>query len=145
MRAVFDTNVIVAGLVAEGLCHELIEVHLPRHEAILSAILYEELVTVLREKFGIAPRELPFLDLYRRHAEWVEPAPLEASVCRDPSDDWVLATASTGRATVIVTGDDDLLTLRSHAGIEIATPRRFLELGVGGSEPPRLKPPTRER
>lgn len=132
MKVVFDSNVIVAGLVARGLCHELIEVHLPLQEAILSAVLWDELETALREKFELQPRELPFLDLYHRHATWVEPEELEGPVSRDPSDDWVLATALAGQATLIVTGDDDLLTLESFAGVEIVTPRQFLELTVTG-------------
>jgi len=36
-------------------------------------------------------------------------------VCRDPEDDAVLSAAVEGRAEVIVTGDDDLLSLvRGH-------------------------------
>jgi putative PIN family toxin of toxin-antitoxin system len=127
VRVVFDTNVIVAGLVAQGLCHELIERHLPSHRPVLSAVLWDELVATLREKFGLEPPDLPFLALYRRHAAWVEPAPLERPISRDPSDDWVLATALSGEAEAIVSGDDDLLGLSSWRGIEILTPRRFLE------------------
>ncbi len=128
MRVVFDTNVIVAGLVAKGLCHELIEVHLPLHEAILSRELWDELLRTLEEKFGLGEEELPFLALYRRHAAWVEPQRLEAPVSRDPDDDRVLATALTGQADVIVTGDDDLLILETFKGVEILAPRRFLEV-----------------
>ena len=127
MRVVFDTNVIVAGLVAEGLCHEVIEAHLPAHTPILSAVLWEELVAVLRQKFGLRPDDLPLLHLYHRHAEWCEPRPLGRPVCRDPDDDWVLATAVAGRADVIVTGDADLLKLRTFRGTAIVSPRQFLE------------------
>ena len=128
MRLVFDTNVIVAGLVVRGLCHELVETHLPLHETILSRPLWEELTTVLRDKFGLQPEELPFLDLYRRHSLWVEAQPLREPVSRDSTDDWVLATAIAGEADAIVTGDDDLLVLRAFEGVEILDPRGFLEL-----------------
>lgn len=47
-------------------------------------------------------------------------------VCRDPDDDWVLATALAGEAEAIVSGDADLLTLGSHAGIQILSPRQFV-------------------
>ena len=130
VKVVFDTNVIVAGLVARGLCHELVEAHVPLHEAILSQRLWDELVRNLRDKFELEIEDLPLLHLYRRHAEWVEPQALEAPVSRDPDDDWVLATAVAGKAEVIVTGDDDLLTLGSFSGIEILTPRQFLELDL---------------
>lgn len=127
MRLVFDTNVIVAGLVSEGLCHELVETHLPDHTAILSRRLWDELVDKLREKFGLAADDLPLLDLYHRHATWVDPRPLAAAVCRDPDDDWVLATAIAGEAEAIVTGDADLLALGVFQGVTILTPRQFIE------------------
>lgn len=127
MRVVFDTNVIVAGLVAEGLCHELIEIHLPEHVPVLSRVLWEELVATLDDKFGLKPEDLPFLHLYRRHADWCEPQALDRPVSRDPDDDWVLATAATGQAEVILTGDTDLLDLRTFQGIAILSPRQFIE------------------
>ena len=127
MRLVLDTNVVVAGLVARGLCHELIEDHLPAHEAVLSEPLWAELLGCLEEKLGLDPRELPFLELYRRHAEWVEPVALDGPVCRDPDDDRVLATALAGEADVVVSGDEDLLTLEDFRGVEILSPRVFLE------------------
>ena len=134
MKIVFDTNVIVAGLVARGLCHELVEIHLPLHEAVLSNVLWEELAGALREKFGLAPEELPFLDLYRSHATWTEPQELAAPACRDPSDDWVLATALSGETSLIVTGDDDLSSLESFEKIEILSPRQFLERYASAAE-----------
>lgn len=126
MRIVLDTNVVVAGIVAEGLCREIVEAHLPEHRPILSGPPWEELVDKLREKFDLEADALPILTLYRRHATWVEVSPLEEPVCRDPDDDWVLATAVTGEAEAIVTGDDDLLTLGEHEGIVILTPRAFI-------------------
>lgn len=128
MRVVFDTNVIVAGLAVRGLCHELIELHLPLHEPILSKDLWSELLSTLRDKLGLQPAELPFLDLYRRHSTWVEPSPLACRVCRDPDDDRVLAAAIRGEAEAIVTGDDDLLVLEAFEGVLILTPREFLEI-----------------
>lgn len=126
MRAVFDTNVVVAGMVAEGLCREILEIHVPEHTAILSRALWDELVSTLRRKFGLTPDDVPILALYRKHAEWCEPAKLSEAVCRDPDDDWVLATALAGGAEAVVTGDADLLTLGDYSGIEMLSPRQFV-------------------
>ena len=136
MRIVFDTNVIVAGLVAEGLCHEVVENHLPEHTAILSRRLWDELVGKLRDKFGLTLDDLPLLALYRRHATWVEPLPLGKPACRHPEDDWVLATAVAGRAEVIVTGDGDLLALGIFGSVAILTPRQFIERLTARGESP---------
>lgn len=126
MRLVFDTNVVVAGIVAEGLCREILEIHVPDHTAILSQVLWDELVSTLRRKFGLMPAELPILALYRQHSDWCEPSVLAAAVCRDRDDDWVLATAQAGDAEAIVTGDADLLTLETPSGITILSPRQFV-------------------
>jgi putative PIN family toxin of toxin-antitoxin system len=126
VRVVFDTNVVVAGIVAQGLCREILETHLPAHTPLLSSGLWLELLRVMTEKLDIDPAALPVLALYRRHAVWVEPEPLSRPVCRDPDDDMVLATAVSGGAAAIVTGDDDLLVLGSYQGVQIMSPREFL-------------------
>jgi len=126
VRVVFDTNVVVAGIVAEGLCREILEIHLPEHEAVLSQVLWDELLSTLRRKFDLAADDLPILALYRQHAEWSDPARIAPAVCRDSDDDWVLATALAGNAEAIVTGDADLLTMGSYSGIEIISPRQFV-------------------
>jgi putative PIN family toxin of toxin-antitoxin system len=126
VRVVFDTNVVVAGIVAEGLCREILEIHVPEHTAILSQVLWDELVVTLRKKFRLTPDDLPILALYRQHADWCEPATLSKAVCRDPDDDWVLATALAGHAEAIVSGDADLLTLKTYSGIEMLSPRQFV-------------------
>ena len=59
-------------------------------------------------------------------AEIIDPPPLPAPVSRDPSDDAVLALAAASRADFIITGDADLLTLGSHAGIAIIDPAEAL-------------------
>jgi len=43
------------------------------------------------------------------------------SVCRDPEDNMVIEAALAGNATVVVTGDEDLLILRQYEGIEFVT------------------------
>jgi putative PIN family toxin of toxin-antitoxin system len=58
----------------------------------------------------------------RRLAEIIDPPPLPAPVSRDPADDAVLALAAASQADLIITGDADLLTLGSHAGIPIIDP-----------------------
>jgi len=98
----------------------------PEHTAVLSQIMWDELVATMRRKFDLTPDELPIFALYRQHAEWCEPAALSQGVCRDPDDDWVLAPAVAGQAEAIVSGDADLLTLGSYSGIEIISPRQFV-------------------
>jgi putative PIN family toxin of toxin-antitoxin system len=50
------------------------------------------------------------------------------AVCRDPKDNPVLECAVAGNADCIVTGDKDLLSLKSFRKISILTPREFLRI-----------------
>jgi len=52
-------------------------------------------------------------------------------ITRDPKDDAVVACAVEGQAAYVVSGDGDLLTLREVPGIQIVTPKRFVELFQG--------------
>ena len=68
------------------------------------------------------------LRILRDGFPWIEPPPLPIPVCRDVDDDWILATAVAAQAEYLITGDNDLLTLKTHAGVSIVTPREFLRL-----------------
>jgi putative PIN family toxin of toxin-antitoxin system len=127
VRVVCDTNVLVAALVADGLCRDIVKRRLPLHDLFTSKGLIEELAGTLRRKFQVAPRDIPFLKAYRERAELVRPARLERPVCRDPDDDLVIATAVAAKAHCILTGDDDLLVLGSFAGIAMLSPRAFVD------------------
>ena len=48
------------------------------------------------------------------------------NACRDPKDDKFLELAVSGRATHIISGDDDLLALHPFRGIAILTPQDFV-------------------
>jgi len=63
-------------------------------------------------------------------AEIIDPAPLALPVCRDPDDDKILALARAARVDVIVSGDQDLLSLGSFEAIRIVTPSALLLSGA---------------
>lgn len=126
MTVVVDTNVIVAALVAKGLCHEVVVRALGSCTVATSPALLEELDQTLRARFTLGPAATAFLDQLRRRVRLAAPAPLAAPVSRDADDDVVLATAVAADAAVIVTSDQDLLVIRRYMGIDIISPRDFL-------------------
>ena len=128
MRVVLDTNVFIAAVAADGLCRDLVRIRVLPHKLLTSSLLLRELRTTLRNKFAVDPSELPLLSQLNEEVEIVAPARLGGRVCRDKTDDIVLATALAGKADVIVTGDDDLLVLKEFRGIRILSPRQFLQL-----------------
>ena len=127
MTIVLDTNVIVAGLVTNGLCQDVLRQCIAMDAIVSSPQLLDELERTLQRKFSLTPEARAFLARLRSSIRTVEPALLASPVCRDPDDDIVLATALAGDADLIVTGDNDLLVLVSFRRIRIVTPRTFLE------------------
>jgi putative PIN family toxin of toxin-antitoxin system len=127
VTVVLDTNVVVAALVAEGLCREVVHRAARMRIVASSARLMHELEATLRRKFAVTPAADAFLKAFRQQVPLVQPAKLPKAICRDPNDDIVLATAVAAKANLIVTGDEDLLVLETYDGIDIISPRRFLE------------------
>lgn len=56
---------------------------------------------------------------------WVAPK-RKIKVCRDPEDDMLIEAALAGGAEYVVTGDEDLLTLKRFETVRFVTPRLFL-------------------
>lgn len=134
MRIVFDTNILFAAFMASGLCSEVYETARDLDAIRISRFILDELGEKLSSKAGLATSEVDaVLAMVRRDSEAVETGPLDQPVCRDPDDDWILATALAAEADCIVTGDKDLLVLESFRRISIVTPRQCLErLEKGG-------------
>lgn len=66
------------------------------------------------------------LALLASAALWVEPAE-PVRDCRDVADNSYLELALAARATVIVSGDKDLLVLDPWRGVRVLTSAQFLE------------------
>jgi putative PIN family toxin of toxin-antitoxin system len=126
VRIVLDTNVLIAAYATRGQCHEIMEHCLRRHTVISSEVLLAELVEKLTKKLRFSQdvaQEL--ITLLRLRLVIVDPLPLQPPACRDPDDDWVLATAITGECECIVTGDKDLLVLNPFHSVTIVPPGSF--------------------
>ena len=135
VRAVIDTNVLLSGLLWHGPPHALIgQVRSGALTLVSSPALIAELAEVItRAQFHTTlarsqtePEQM--LTEVRLLAEIVVPLPLPAPVSRDPDDDAVLALAVAAQPDLIISGDRDLLTLGTHAGIPIVTPAEALAL-----------------
>lgn len=138
-RAVFDTNVIVSGLGWTGPPAALIDaatrgdIQLVTSTPLLAelrrVLAYPRLMPVV-ERTGLSPAELA--DLVERASVLVEPTRTIATA-RDASDNRVLEAALAGEVEMIVTGDDDLLSLSPFKAIAIVTPSGALARVRGSS------------
>ncbi|MBL8182780.1 MAG: putative toxin-antitoxin system toxin component, PIN family [Blastocatellia bacterium] len=133
MRVTADTNVVVSGLfwrgnprrVPDAARDGIIELY-------TTATLLKELEDVLkREKFEkrlsaatVTIREL--VDGYASLTTVVDVLSVPTVVLRDPDDDEVIACAVAAECELIVSGDDDLLSLKQHKEIRILTSAELL-------------------
>jgi len=129
MKIVFDTNVILAAYATRGLTYSVFRLCLQKHELIISSIILEELKSNFIKKLNMPPDEVSMnLDFLRRKCMIGEMAAVDPSRCRDQNDLHILGLAENTNADMIITGDDDLLEIRSYKGIPILSPKRFWEM-----------------
>ncbi len=128
MRIVADTNTALSGLLWQGPPRRLIGLARERALTLCTSLaLLAELAEVIgRPKFasrvqaaGLSPTAL--VQDYASLTEIVEPQILPEPGSRDPDDDLVLATALGAKASFIVSGDRDLLDLRTFRDLRILT------------------------
>ena len=127
LRVVLDTNVILSVLLFGGRLEFIRKAWKDEKLVLLfSEDTLEELVKVLHySKFGLENEEIDFL-IYVEvlpYAEVVENVvEIDKEICRDMDDIKFLECTVSGRADYIVSGDDDLISIREIEGIKIITP-----------------------
>lgn len=129
MRIVFDTNVLFAAFVAHEICAGFYEERLLKGRIVVSKVILEELREKLLVKAKLTATVVgEVLSAVESDAESVAVSPLEFRLCRDSDNDWALATARSGSADALVTGDKDLLVPGGFESVPILTPRESLGL-----------------
>ena len=128
MRALFDTNVLLAAFLTEGVCEKLLTRARKRHfDLITCPFILHEFERILVKKFSATKQEKETaLALIAEAArDVVEPSETPVGACRDKDDDNILACAVEAAAEYLVTGDKDLLHMKTYKGIRIVMPREF--------------------
>ena len=127
MKIVLDTNVLVSGVFWGGLPEKILE------SVVAGDVVLYASQDMVREYFRILDK------IGKKNADligqWkillielimiVEPK-VKIKSCRDTCDNMFLECAVTAKAQYIVSGDDDLLSMKEINGIQIVTPREYL-------------------
>jgi putative PIN family toxin of toxin-antitoxin system len=129
-RIVVDTNVLVSRLLAaDSVPGQAVRAARRAGQLLVSEATMNELAEVLsREKFDryVSLKERKqFLRELGRIAEFT-PVIRRVRECRDPRDDKFLEVALNGRADLILTGDEDLLSMHPWRSVEILAPVDYL-------------------
>ena len=118
MRAVIDTNILVRAVIKPSgtVGPVLLRLRHGDYTLLYAQSLLEELIDVLnrpriRNKYRLTDQDIQtVVSLILLRGEAVAPQE-RITACRDPKDDKFLEVAVSGRADVIVSGDEDLLVL----------------------------------
>jgi putative PIN family toxin of toxin-antitoxin system len=130
VKAILDTNVLISGIFFSGVPSEILSAWRDEKiELIVSPEILEEYRRVGEEMETKFPgvEVSPFLKLVAIEATMVEAKPLTEAVCTDSDDDKFLACALSSKAKVICSGDKALLKTSGYHGIEVLTPRNFID------------------
>jgi len=126
VRVVFDSNVLVAAFATHGVCHELFEYCLKSTTILCSDYISEEVRRILIQKIKIpAKKASEIIHYLKNQTQWIFPENIEVENLRDPNDQMVIATALSGGADYLITGDKDLLVLKIVKELVILSPRDF--------------------
>ena len=147
MRIVVDTNVFVSGVFFGGPPGEIVEAwRKERFEVAFFALVVPAVVTEILAEYRRVGEELSArypaadfesrLELATARSVPIVAPPLKAQVCSDPDDDMFLACALAGHATLVTSGDKALLAASGFLGIEVLTPRQFVDSYLKQDRPP---------
>lgn len=144
LRIVVDTNVFVSGLISPvGAPAAVLDGWRDRLFVLcVSPDIIAEIRDVLnrpriRTKYGITASEIDQVLLLLQQGVLAVPgtSDVAGAIGHDPTDEKFLSCALDAEADLIVTGDRHLLSLESYAGIQIVTPRAFLDVWLHRSDP----------
>lgn len=135
MRVALDTNIVVSATLIRGGNEGRILRALQRgaFQLVLSPEILNEMGRVLfyerlqKVQWMGAEEIVALLQRLARESILV-PGIVRVKACRDPEDDKFLAAAVEGHAPYVVSGDRDLLDMKTYRGIQIIRSAVFLEI-----------------
>jgi len=139
-RVVFDTNAVVSALLFTSGRLAWLRQHWIEGGSVplVSRATVAELARVLSySKFRLSPESrIELLGDYLPFCETVEPEQRCPAVCRDANDQALLNLAQSGKADLLVTGDQELLVLAGQTGFLIETPESYRRRVFAGQQTP---------
>jgi len=123
-KVVVDTNVLISAIITNGVCRQLVRLlALNQKEIIISDFILNEVEKFLRSKKFAHHEWIPEILSRISGLATIVFLPKKtfrkASRLRDPKDQPIIQTAMTAGAKLIITGDEDLLSIGKIGSIKI--------------------------
>ena len=128
MKILIDTNILISALFFGKFPKEFLnEVLVKNFEICINDKILDEYEATIHKK--ILKKKILDEVLYEKFLQDVRffESVSDLKICRDPDDDKFLNCAIDAKAIYIVSGDNDLLTIKNFEGIEIVTAREFYD------------------
>lgn len=138
MKVVLDTNVFVSGVFFSGPPYAILDAwRHARIKIVISPEILEEYQRVGAELATDFPEVdiIPILELLSMKAMIIKTPPLPRPVCSHADDDKFLACAIAGKTEIIISGDKALRKVSGYCGIEVLSPREFVDKYFSGPSP----------
>jgi len=130
-RIVLDTNLWISFLITKDLSKLDKRIFTGETILIFSQELLHEFITVVSrpkfKKYFSQEEIIEILDIIDQQAIFVE-VTSDIKKCRDEKDNFLLSLAVDGNADFLITGDQDLLELKSIEKTQIVTINQYLEV-----------------
>lgn len=130
-RIVLDTNLWISYLISKKYSELDKLIESKKVVLIFSIELIEEFIVVVnRPKFKkyLSKKDVEFLlELFDQYAEMIE-VTSDLKICRDEKDNFLLNLSKDGKVDYLVTGDNDLLTLKEIEKTKILTYTEFIAI-----------------
>lgn len=132
VKIVLDTNILISALGFGGKPREIFLLALKKKiQGVISVVLLAELNEVILKKFPKLEPQLSFIEKQIKDKFLVVKPHRTLSILKDEADNRVLEAAMEGNCDYIITGDKELLALKSFQNIKITNPQEFFrEIGV---------------
>src|SRR4030067_1488972 len=128
MKIVFDTNVILSALISQGISFRVLDICIDKHQLFISPWIIHEVLLKLDTKLHTPKSEIERVNLFLDYVFInINPDGPLPTICRDKDDNNILLLAQHVKANLIITGDNDLLSLNNYLNIKRISPRQFIE------------------
>lgn len=129
MNVVVDTNVFISGFVWKGYPGKIVEAWLDgKIHLVASTDILEEYSLVadrITSKYGVKLNH--FIELLATNCTVVAVSGKKKQISKDPDDDKFIYSALESKTKIIISGDKHLLELDGYMGLEILTPKAYVD------------------
>jgi len=125
MKVVFDTNIYIAAALRGGFAEDIIALaNMGAITLLISNEILVELEDKLISKFDFSKEQVDFIiRRIKKLSVIIRPAEKITHIQRDPNNNKILECAVAGKADLIVSSDQDLITLKEFKGIGVIHPK----------------------